>query len=129
MSVSAALRDALLAAPGVAALVGARVYRDERPEGDPLPAIVILLVSDPRPMTYSGAQSLRRARLQLDCLGDSRGLADEIGEAAIAAVEGKVLVAPFDSVRIANVRNDSSRGNPATTFRTAVDVMAWHHSS
>ncbi len=131
MTISAVLRDALKAAPTVSEPVGGRIYRDERPQDDPLPAIVILLVSDPRPRTFSGPQSVRRARLQIDCLARSRGVADELAEAVINAVDGHALAAlpTVESARVVDTRNDSSRDSPATTFRTAIDVMVWHYPS
>ena len=131
MSVSANLRDALRAAPAINAIVDQRVYRDERPQGSPLAAIVILLVSDPRPLTFNGPQSVRSARLQIDCLADSRGAADALGEVVIGLVDGRALSAvdTFESARVLNVRNDRSRDTQATTFRTAIDLMVWHHPS
>lgn len=131
MAISAVLRDALKAAAIVNDAAGGRIYRDERPQGDPLPAIVILLVSDPRPRTFSGPQSIRRARLQIDCLARSRGVADELAEAVINAVDGHALAAlpTVESARVVDTRNDSSRDSPATTFRTAIDVMVWHYPS
>jgi hypothetical protein len=47
----------------------------------------------------------------------------------IEAVDGRALADAdgFESARILNVRHDSSRDQPATTFRTAIDVMVWHH--
>lgn len=131
MALTAVIRDALRSSTDIQPLVAQRVYRDERPAGDPLPAIVLLLISDPRPRTYSGQQSLRSARVQIDCLADSRGLADAIGEALIAAVDGHALAdrPSIESARIINVRNDSSRlvAATSTTFRTAIDLMVWHH--
>lgn len=131
MAISAVLRDALKSAASVTDQTGDRIYRDERPQGDPLPAIVILLVSDPRPLTFSGPQSVRRARLQIDCLAARRGIADDIAEAVISEIDGRALarLPEFESARVIDVRNDSSRDSPATTFRTAIDVMVWHHPS
>lgn len=127
--ISAVIRDALRAASAVEEAAFGRIYRDERPQGDPLPAIVILLVSDPRPLTYGGPQSLRRARLQIDCLAARRGAADDLAEAVITAIDGRALanVPRVESVRVIDVRNDSSRDSPTTTFRTMIDLMVWHH--
>jgi hypothetical protein len=131
MSMTAALRDALKALPALTEVAGGRVYRDERPQEDPLPAVVLLLVSDPRPWTFSGPQSLRRARVQIDCLAASRGQADAIAETIIAGIDGRALAKqpPFESAQINNVRNDSARVGSATTFRTIIDAMIWHHSA
>ena len=87
MSLTAATRDRLGADGGVTAIVGDRVYRDERPQGDPLPGVVIFLVSDPRPTVYGAPQALRRSRLQIDCLGSDRASADALAEVVIAAMD------------------------------------------
>ena len=55
MSMSADLRDRLVAA-GIA---GGSIFRDERPQGSALPAVILLVVSDARPSTYDGRQALR----------------------------------------------------------------------
>ncbi|MGO4167860.1 tail completion protein gp17 [Novosphingobium sp. YAF33] len=133
MAISAVLRDVLRDADAVQSLVAERVYRDERPQSDPLPAIVVQLISDPRPLTFSGPQSIRRAWLTIECLAASRGEADAIGERIVTEIDGRALVErpEVESTRIIDVRNDSSRANGglATTFRTAIDVMVWHYPS
>ena len=133
MSISAVLRDVLRDADAVQRLVADRVYRDERPQSDSLPAIVILLISDPRPLTFSGPQSLRRAWLTIECLAASRGEADAISESVITEIDGRALSdrPVVESTRIIDVRNDSSRtnGDLTTIFRTAIDVMVWHYPS
>lgn len=131
MSVTATLRDALRAAPTVTTLVEQRTFRDQRPQGSSLDAIVILLISDPRPMAFDGPQSLRRSRVQIDCLSTSRGGADDLAEVVITLVNGRALrgTGKIESVRVDNVRNDTSRDPDATTFRTAIDVMVWHSST
>lgn len=133
MAISAVLRDVLRDADAVQSFVAERIYRDERPQADPLPAIVIQLISDPRPLTFSGPQSLRRAWLTVECLSTSRGEADAIAETVVVEIDGRAVVErpEVESTRIIDVRNDSSRANGAlaTTFRTAIDVMVWHYPS
>lgn len=125
MSMSAALRDRLKAA-GVAK---GSVYRDERTQGSTLPAVVLLVVSDPRPSTHDGRQALRETRVQVDCMAASRGEADEIAEAVIATAEQPGIVS---GVRFSRAFVDSSRtrsDKPAsggTTFITSLDLMVWH---
>lgn len=128
MSLTAATRDRLGADGGVTAIVGDRVYRDERPQGDPLPGVVIFLVSDPRPTVYGAPQALRRSRLQIDCLGSDRASADALAEVVIAAMDDP---AEQDGVRFSrafpvNVRGLTSRepGRPSV-FATSVDLIVW----
>lgn len=61
---------ALLAAPGVAALVGRRVYPVMAPQGAELPNIAITLVSDNDDMLLSGAAQFPESRVSVV----SRGL-------------------------------------------------------
>lgn len=130
MSATSDLRDALRAAPGVTARVGQRIYRDQRPAGSALGAVVLLLVSDPRPLAFDGPQSLRRARVQIDCLASSRGDADDLADDVITAINGRALTGAgaIESIGVINVRADSSRDPDATTYRTAIDAMVWLHS-
>lgn len=131
MAISTVLRDVLRDADAVQSFVVERVYRDERPQGDPLPAIVIQLISDPRIYSAAGAMKFRRARLTIECLATSRGAADEIADAVIAEIDARALSErpEIESVTVIDVRNDSSRDSPATTFRTAIDVMVLHYPS
>jgi Protein of unknown function (DUF3168) len=128
VSLTAASRDRLSADAAVAAIAGDRVYRDERRQGDPLPALVIHLISDSRPTVHGGAQALRRSRLQLDCLGDSRAVADALAEVAIAAMTGADTVAGviFSRSFVANVRGLTTRKpSQPTVFACAVDLLVW----
>lgn len=125
MTMSADLRDRLKTA-GVA---GGAIYRDERPQGSPLPAVVALVASDPRPTTHDGRQALRETRVQLDCQAASRGAADDIAEAAIAAAEpagifgGTRFSRSFvDSQRTYSERSDAG----VTTFVNSLDFLIWH---
>ena len=127
-SMTAALRDRLKADAGVNAIAATRVYRDERPQGSGLPAIVIMLVSDPRDYTYAGRTDFRRSRVTVECLASSRGAADEMAEAVIAACEGAAVVGAttFQRVIVANQFGDSDRVTDGTIFRAAVDLFVWH---
>lgn len=125
MSMSADLRDRLKAA-GVA---GGSVFRDERPQGSTLPATVLLVVSDPRPSSHDGRVSLRETRVQADCMAASRGEAEEIAEAVIAAAEPAGIVGKTRFARsfVDNSRSYSSKPDTAgTTFVTSLDLFVWH---
>lgn len=129
-SMTAALRDRLQADAGVKALAGDRSYRDEREQGSPLPACVLQLISDPRQYDYSGRTEYRRSRVMVECLAFSRGAADELADAVIAAAEGPAQIGTttFERATVANVYGDSARNSEGTIFRTAVDLFVWHHT-
>jgi hypothetical protein len=64
-NIAVALNDALSADDGVTALVGTRIYPDELPQNEPVPAIVYTVIFDPKSSTFTGA-TLRSARVQID---------------------------------------------------------------
>lgn len=103
MDMEAALRARLLAA--VSALVGSRVYWEERPQGSALPAITLLLVVDERDQHMGGFHDLKKALLQVDVWATSFASKKAIKEAVIAAL------APAHS------------GN-GVTFRGAVNIRS-----
>lgn len=59
----------LNAATGLAALVGTRIYLDNRPEGDPLPAVVYELIHSKQDNAKIGEQEKVTAHMQINCLG------------------------------------------------------------
>lgn len=126
MSMTADLRDRLKAA-GIA---GGAVYRDLRRQGDPLPGVVLLTVSDGRPSTYTGRQQMRETIVQVDCYGTSRGQADEIADAVIAAAEvaGVQGQTKFSRSFVDRQRNSATRPDDAgvTTFLNSLDLRVWH---
>lgn len=118
---TAALRDRLEAA-GIAA------YRDERPDTSALPAVVLFVISDPRPSTYEGRQPMRETRVQLDCYADSRGGADALAEQVIDVCEPAAVIGGvrFSRAFATSVRTDSERLNSGSTeYRTSLDLMVW----
>lgn len=124
MSMSADLRDRLAASglPG-------KVFRDEATGGTPLPRTIILVVSDARPSTYEGRQPLRETRVQLDFQAASRGQADDMAEAAIAALEtaGTFGGTKFQRSFVDTQRTYSDRQQATgTTFVNSLDLVVWH---
>lgn len=129
MSMTAALRDRLTAAATRAA---SRVYRDIRPQGDPLPAVRLAMVSDPRPSTHDGRQALRGTLVQADCMASSRGDADALAEQVIAASEGPATIAgvKFSRAFVEGSRSYSEPGEGReTTFVTSLGLRVWHQQA
>ena len=122
---SADLRDRLIAT----GVVAERVYRDERPQGSPLPCVRLQVVSDPRPSTYEGRQAMRSTSVQLDCMGTSRGLADAIADAMIDAAEPGATVGTtkFTRAFVEASRTYSDRADDGVLiFVTSLDLAVWH---
>lgn len=128
MSWEAAAAGRLLDAPAVATIVGQRVDWTRRPQGAPLPAIVLELISDPRPQTHDGADSIRWSRVRAKCLAETRAGAISLREAVIAAL---VPAGAFGGVWFDNSYVDQVRdlgGDTETGFVEcdAVDFILWH---
>ncbi|UIJ43723.1 DUF3168 domain-containing protein [Sphingomonas cannabina] len=125
MSMTAALRDRLISA----GLAEGRVYRDERLQSSPLPALVLFVVSDPRPSTYDGRQDLRETRVQFDCMGSTRGDADALAEQVINTAEGAVTIG---NVRFHRIFFEGPRHtwglapDGSRTFVSSLDGLVWH---
>lgn len=128
-----ALRQRLLDDPGVAALVGSdggikSIDWTVRRQGAPLPAIVLQLISDPRPQTHDGFDSIRPSRVQMDVIGDDRGAVVALRDAGIAAL---VLAGTFEGIRFDRAKVDSVRDlgrldNDIFRHRDSVDFIFWH---
>ncbi len=122
MSMSADLRDRMKAA-------GMAAYRDERPSGSPLPAVLFQVVSDPRPSTMEGRQALRETTVQHDCMAGSRGEADALAEAVIALTE---TAGVFGDTKFCRSFVDASRSyserdpKGVVTYVTSLDMRVWH---
>ncbi len=68
MRAEAILYSLLGAYPGLAALVGTRIYLDTRPEEDPLPAVVYELIHEKQDDARTGERETVTARMQVNCL-------------------------------------------------------------
>lgn len=86
MDMEGALRARLLAAAPVTALVGQRVYWEDRPQTAALPAITLHVISDERDQHLGGFQTVKDALLQVDVWAASFASKKAIKEAVIAAL-------------------------------------------
>lgn len=64
-NIATALFEALTADDGVTALVERRIYPDELPQNEPVPALIYTVIYDPKSSTFTGS-TLRSARVQID---------------------------------------------------------------
>jgi hypothetical protein len=125
MSMTADLRDHWKAVP----IAGGRVYRDERPQGTVLPAVWFQVITGARDALMKGEHALNPTRLQVNCLGDSRGAADELAEAVLGARPLRAAVGDthFSRLIVDNIGEDSERQETGgTIFRTRIDLIVWH---
>ena len=87
MSFEADLRDRLVNDAAVAAIVGARVYWDIRPQDSALPALVLRLVNGARDASFGGAMGTQGNQVQFDCMAASKSVSMALRNAAIAVAE------------------------------------------
>jgi hypothetical protein len=83
-----ALRDLLIADTGVNTLVSGRVTWGSRPQGKPMPAIVMYLVDDISGHSQSGPDNLSVARVQVNCHGANYPQAMTLSKAVREALDG-----------------------------------------
>lgn len=71
-----------------AGVAGGKVYWVQRPQGSALPALVLQIISEPRPQHLKGFEDMTESRVQFAALATDYEVAKGILEAAIeAAVE------------------------------------------
>lgn len=134
MSMREALRRRLVESPAVAAIVADRVFWDERPQASALPAIVLQVVSDPRPQTMKGFQAARATRVQADCMaqtgpaGGGPAIVAALVEAVIAAVAPAAQVGgtAFSRSFVDAARDLPERTEHGIVNRTSLDLIVWH---
>ena len=112
----------LIAHPGVMAFIGTRLFPLVAPEGVAKPFCTYQKISNARAYTFSKTSPVSRARIQLDCWGDSysqvKGLASEISTALEAWDSTEILTA--------QQQNESDGYEPDTKlFRVSVDFFIW----
>ena len=109
-------------------LAGARVNWDLRPQNDPLPAVVLSIVSDARPLHLKGPEARRRTRVNADCWGAS---ALEATRLAIQVIGAAREPATVQGVRFGVTRTDGGQSfvetqDGQTIFRRSIDLLVWH---
>jgi hypothetical protein len=126
-----ALRARLLAASPVTTLVGQRVYWVDRPQAAALPAIVLQVISDPRPQHLKGFDDLRETRVQLDVFGTSYASVLAITEAALAALvpenTGNGII--FNRALVDGARDLGERTETQFIHRRSTDLLIWWQSA
>lgn len=127
-----ALTAAVLADPGLSAIVGDRAWWKRRPKGTPAPCLVMTLTSAPWDYTSEGRQGLVGRQVQFD--GYSLDATQDAALAdALRAFLDRLAGGGFDSAFIENERFDAvagdgpqSRDGPTDLHRTSLDVRVWH---
>jgi hypothetical protein len=128
MSWQIALRSRLQTAGPLVALITDRVYWKLRPQGSPLPAVVLTLVSDPRPRTMKAPVGYRASRIWIDCVADSRAVATQMSDAVLATIEGdgsffgRRFGPPIDVI----VTDKGEKTETGFTHCDRIECRIWH---
>ncbi len=133
MGFETALRSRLKDDAGVDALIGKdgaipSIDWTVRRQGAPLPAIVLTTISDPRPQTHDGPDSIRPSRVQADVLGEDRASVVALREAVIAALlpAGTFSAVQFDRAQVDAVRDLGRQDETRFVHRDSIDFIIWH---
>lgn len=125
-----AFRAYLIGWAGLAELIRDGVYWGARPQGSPLPAVVLTLVSAPDDLTLNGPSGFVGARVQVDCWADSYLAARDVGDALRAAAAGIAGTRDgwrFDSAPVAGAADGHEVVDGGLIkFRRRVDLTLWH---
>lgn len=82
------LRALILANTDVQAIASDRVYFGTRPQGDPLPAVVLNTIADAEGYHMQGRNCLSEGRVQVDCYAVTYGEAKLLSRAVRALLSG-----------------------------------------
>lgn len=128
------LRTVLLADGTVAGLASTRVYPVVMPQGGTLPALVLQVISGPRPVTLSGAVEPAPHRVQVDAWAETYAAAHALRAAAEAAVnghDGTTGDTVFQFVGVEDRRDDyePAREEGSSRYRASLDLIIWHRST
>lgn len=125
------LSAAAKADAGISALAGRRVYWRVRPQGSPVPALVLTLIPTALDYTLTGPNALVERVVQLDGYATSADDADAL-EVAILTFLDTLRAAPFQG---AFVQRFDDAGEPDTApqpdgatdfYRASIDARIWH---
>lgn len=139
MSWEIALRWRLTSDPAVAALIGSHpddglpsIEWGALRQGAQRPAVVLQLVSDARPITHDGFDSIRWSRVRASIQAETRAAVIALREAAIAALAPAGTFGPsggqvqFDRTEIDLVRDTGGSTDTGFVHADSVDFIVWH---
>ena len=123
-----ALIQRLLETNSLEGFVDDRIHWDEQPQGNPLPTITLLTVTNDRPQHLKGYQGTRETRVQCDVRADTTELALAIARAVIYALEpaGNFNGHRFGRTSAEGPRTLNEDLNGNLIHRQSVDLLIWH---
>lgn len=104
MDFEGALRARLTGAAAVTAIVAQRIYWVDRPQAQPLPAITLQIIDEPRDQHMGGFQNLQFVLVQIDIWATTYAQGKALKEAVIAAVTPEVTANGIEFGTATNIR-------------------------
>ncbi|MEM6907176.1 MAG: DUF3168 domain-containing protein [Pseudomonadota bacterium] len=129
MSWEAAVVSRLLLDSAVNSLAGQNVEWDEFAPDTVLPAIVLNIISDPRPQNYDGFDAFRGTRVQVNSLAKTKAEAVQLRNAAIAALAPAAVHDDTEFLRsfVDGGGSDAVRVRTERIIRERADLIIWHN--
>lgn len=133
MSIESALYDRLAAASGLTALVSARIYPLQAPQGDETPYVVWQRIGGRRIGNLAGASRVALATFQVACYATTflaaRAVADQV-RYALNGYNGTQSGQVIRVISIAADRDDIDFSEPATPlYRAITDYLVPHEEA
>lgn len=116
----------LVSAPGVAALVGTRVYPLVLPQASPVPAIIYSRVGGPRVKALAAPPGVQRARVQLSVFATSYAEVKAVAEALRLALDGHRGSWGAGQVQAVSLVSENDLfGGDSLMYHVAQDYEVW----
>jgi hypothetical protein len=128
MDMQQGIRKRLKDSTIVSGLVGNRIDWGIRVQGSSLPAVVLQVVSDPRPAHLKDYMQVRSTNVQVDVYATTYAAAVEIARSVMqvlktpATVSGKEFGATF----VDNQRETTETLGTEIVHRQSLDLTVWH---
>ncbi len=123
----------LAADPAVAVLVvegkTARIYPFNLPQGAKLPALTYNKISSVSDRHLTGRSGLARARVQVDCYGETPAAVKELKEAVRLSLDHRDGPAASETIRAAFLDTERDLYEDELTppvYRVSLDFTIWH---
>lgn len=123
-------RSLLMADIAISNLVSNRVNYTTHPQGQPLPGLVLNVVSDAEEYTLQGPTGVSQARIQVDCYADTYGAAKLLSRAVRSLLSG-YMGGAFQGVFHVGTRDGREGGSNEAErpYRVSLDFMVHFSTS
>jgi hypothetical protein len=122
------LRARLLADSTIGGLVSTRVDWGVRPQGKPLPAITLTLVSDNRDQTMAGLQATQGPLIQVDCWAETYTASGILREAVVTLLATPATQGSTKFLGAAGIVTQDlpEKTDTGMVFRSMIRATVWH---